>query len=299
MRCFCPRYIPLRAATAAPRHPSPLPKPLAVAAAQLPMTNFFVVCSQVLLTGVSPKEAKRLITHGAIVTTSAKAGSYAYDFTQEEVDKYELMHAARDRAAARKKEIHAGLPTKKENLNELEKDVSEMASSVKSKGPIEESLSRFFDSIQVCQETWNNAFVGDQISRIFKTENLTKLWAHLRNVYTDTAKCEDLIALIKPLFEDFAEFLPLVRCARMLTSEEKTRTLELCKKLPRDFHERFPERGVTVKMFMTFYELHDFVEKWGTIGMFNEDAFEARRGDAQHEAREKELCVDIIYICRN
>ena len=229
-----------------------------------------------MATGISQKEAKRLITNGAIVTTSATVGSYAYNFTQEEVDKYELMHAARDRATARKKEILVDLPSKRDTLKQWETEVDEMESTVKSKGPIEQSLSRFFDSIGVCQEAWNNAFVGDQISRIFKPENLTKLWKHLRDVYADKDKCEYLIALIKPIFEDFSEFLPLVRCARMLTSEEKSRALALCKELPQDFLRRFPERGVTVKLFMTFYELHDFIEKWGAIGMFNEDAFEAR-----------------------
>ena len=33
---------------------------------------------------------------------------------------------------------------------------------------------------------------------------------------------------------------------------------------------------VPVKLFMIFYEAHDFIKKWNTIGMFNEDAFEAR-----------------------
>jgi hypothetical protein len=67
-----------------------------------------------------------------------------------------------------------------------------------------------------------------------------------------------------------------VRCARMFTSTEKTRVLVLSKKIPLDYHFMFPERGVTVKMFMIFFEQHDFIEKWGTIGMLNEDAFDAR-----------------------
>jgi hypothetical protein len=33
---------------------------------------------------------------------------------------------------------------------------------------------------------------------------------------------------------------------------------------------------VTVKTFMIYFEMRDFIKKWGTIGMFNEDAFESR-----------------------
>ena len=74
---------------------------------------------KLMATGVIAKEAKRLITLGLIVTTKTKAGAQRFGFTQEELDQYELMHATRTRAAARKKEIHEELLDMKADLKKL------------------------------------------------------------------------------------------------------------------------------------------------------------------------------------
>jgi hypothetical protein len=90
------------------------------------------------------------------------------------------------------------------------------------------------------------------------------------------AQGEALIAKLKPLFEGFAELVPLVRTMTVLTPIKKARALELCKLLPEMLHRMCPTRGVTVKAFMIYFEMHDFIKEWDTIGLFNEDAFEAR-----------------------
>ena len=83
------------AATRRRRH-----RPAAPRAAHLPITTLSCCVFAFAVNGGRSKEAKRLMTNGAVVTTLTKAGSYVYNFTQEEVDKYELLHTARDRAAA-------------------------------------------------------------------------------------------------------------------------------------------------------------------------------------------------------
>ena len=126
---------------------------------------------KLMATCVIAKEAKRLITLGSIVTTKTKAGAQSFGFTQEEADQYELIHATRDRAAARKKEIHEELPDMKADLIKWQDEVKELEQTVKTKGPIENSMVAFFDSIKVCPQEYNNAFVGGQIDKIFMPAN--------------------------------------------------------------------------------------------------------------------------------
>ena len=118
-----------------------------------------------------------------IVTTKTKAGAQSFGFTQEEADQYELMHATRDRAAARKKEIHEELPEMKadvihEELPEMKADVikwqdevKELEQTVKTKWPIENSMVAFFDWIKVCPQEYNYAFVGGHICNILMLAN--------------------------------------------------------------------------------------------------------------------------------
>ena len=79
-----------------------------------------------MATGVIAKEAKRLIIVDSIVTTKTKAGAQSCGFTQEEVDQYDLVHATRDRVAARKKEIHAEFPDMKAGLKKWQDEVKEL-----------------------------------------------------------------------------------------------------------------------------------------------------------------------------
>jgi len=92
------------------------------------------------------------------------------------------------------------------------------------------------------------------------------------------------------LFDYFAEFFPLVRFTKMLSALDKARALKLCKELPRDLHELCPGRGVQVKTWMIFFEMHDFIDMWDTIGMFTEEAFETRHA-MRKELKRRCACI--------
>ena len=71
-------------------------------------------------------------------------------------------------------------------------------------------------------------------STIFTADNLAKLWDHLRNVYasTDSAdRGQALIEKVKQLFDDFEEFLPLVRSKKMLPR----RKMRVCSSCARNY----------------------------------------------------------------
>ena len=89
-------------------------------------------------------------------------------------------------------------------------------------------------------------------------------------------KFDTLLSTVKPMLDDYARFLPLVRSTTMLSEDDKKEVLGLCKSLPKQLHDLLPSRSVQVKTFMIYFQVHDFIEKWGTIGLFNEDPFESR-----------------------
>ena len=59
----------------------------------------------------------------------------------------------------------------------------------------------------------------------------------------------------------------------MLPPADKARALELCKKLPKDLHVLCPDRSVQGKTWRIFFEMHDFIETWDSIGQLTEFFF--------------------------
>ena len=128
---------------------------------------------------------------------------------------------------------------------------------------------------------------------IISADNLAKLWDHLRNVYASTDRADQgqaIIDKVKQLFDDFVEFLPLVRSTQMLSPVDKARALALCKKLPKDLHVLCPDRSAQVKTWMIFFEMHDFIEMWGSIGQFTEEVFETRHAK-RNELNRRFACI--------
>ena len=232
-----------------------------------------------------------------------------YGFTQEDVDKKNINFDLRGRAHARFEEIKAELPGKRKDLADWKANLEQHAEHVESKGPIELSFNEkvlgvcdkgFFDSIGVCVQSYNNAFVSRHIDVLYKSENLRAAYKNSGLV----EKGEELIAKWKPLFNDFTEFLPLVRTMRMFSSAEKARALVLCKSLPKQLVTICPNDTVAVKTFMIFFEMHDFIEMWDSIGIFNEDTFERRHAQRNHLHRryacvrataERDRCMRVAF----
>jgi hypothetical protein len=102
------------------------------------------------------------------------------------------------------------------------------------------------------------------------------LWAFIRAQYAihkDAPSAERLIEKMQPLFEGFARLLHLTSATRMLPSEEKTEVLGLCRSVPGLLRAARP--NTQIKTHMIEFELHEFIEYWGTIGILNEEAFES------------------------
>jgi len=119
-------------------------------------------------------------------------------------------------------------------------------------------------------------FVGGGIKRIVDEKNRTSLWAFLRAEYGKAGNAdgaEHLIEMMQPLFEGFARLLHLTSATRMLPSEEKTEVLGLCRSVPGLLRAARP--NTQIKTHMIEFELHEFIEYWGTIGILNEEAFES------------------------
>jgi hypothetical protein len=76
----------------------------------------------------------------------------------------------------------------------------------------------------------------------------------------------------------------------MLSPADKARALELCKKLPKDLHVLCPDRSVQVKTWMIFFEMHDFIEMWDSIGQFTEEVFETRHAK-RNELKRRFACI--------
>jgi hypothetical protein len=109
------------------------------------------------------------------------------------------------------------------------------------------------------------------------TKNRELLWTFLRTEYVkagkDIAAAEELIKKVKPLFDGFAELLHLTCAVRLLTATEKAAALSLCKSVPRMLRGIKPNSQI--KTHMIEFELHQFIEYWGTLGILNEEAFES------------------------
>jgi hypothetical protein len=260
---------------------------------------------------LSEAACKAAITRGKVVVTGTHHG-----FTKEEVDKYEYLSTMRAHASKAAEVLISALPKKREELARLEASLETLAGGLKAKGIIETSLENavpglcetgYYMSIGIMKQNWCNAFTGGHVNELFKAENLAKMWVHLEAAYKLAKMEEKFLELksdLKPLFDLFAEGLPLLRTTRMLTPREKARALAICKALPRLLHELCPERGVQVKTFMVFYHMHDFIMKFGTIGMFCEDAFEARHATRNGLKRRfacirctatRDQCIDTAY----
>jgi hypothetical protein len=138
----------------------------------------------------------------------------------------------------------------------------------------------WLSSANVSHSTYHKKdFVGGGIKRIVDEKNRTSLWAFLRAEYGKAGNAdgaEHLIEMMQPhlrLFEGFARLLHLTSATRMLPSEEKTEVLGLCRSVPGLLRAARP--NAQIKTHMIEFELHDFIEYWGTIGILNEEAFES------------------------
>lgn len=58
-----------------------------------------------------------------------------------------------------------------------------------------------------------------------------------------------------------------------MTSTEKETVLGLCRSVPRLLRKLKPNKQI--KTHMIEFEVHDFIQEWGTLGILNEEAFES------------------------
>jgi hypothetical protein len=176
--------------------------------------------------------------------------------------------------------------TTKEDMKQLRKDIDlqqkaceEYEETVFVVGPIEEAIeTTWLKSVGVSHSTYHKCeFVGNGVKSIIEKKSRESLWTFLRTEYVkagkDIAAAEELIKKVKPLFDGFAELLHLTCAVRLLTATEKAAALSLCKSVPRMLRGIKPNSQI--KTHMIEFELHQFIEYWGTLGILNEEAFES------------------------
>ena len=166
--------------------------------------------------------------------------------------------------------------------------------SVFSVGPIEKAIDTIWlQTAGVSHATYHKCdFVGDGVKRIMNKKNRDTLWVFIINEFSKTdggaLKAEEIISKMKPLFDDFAELLHLTSLTRILSSNEKAQALRLCRCLPKAL--RNIKSNKQIKTHMIEFELYQFIDQWGTIGMLNEEAFESIHAH-MNTLRRRYVCV--------
>jgi hypothetical protein len=223
-----------------------------------------------LLPGYTPT----LVTRG--ITTAELEKN---EIPDETIKAYQLLNSTVKCRVERVKTALAKAVELKEEIALQQKAHDEYEETVFEVGPIEEAIdTTWLKSVNVSHSTYfAHDFVGGGVKRIVEKKNRESLWTFLRTEYAkagkDIAAAEELIKKVKPLFDGFAELLHLTCAVRMLTEDEKERVLGLCKSVPRLLREVKPNSQI--KTHMIEFELHQFIEYWGTVGILNEEAFES------------------------
>ncbi|KAJ1447569.1 hypothetical protein M885DRAFT_624262, partial [Pelagophyceae sp. CCMP2097] len=214
---------------------------------------------------------KSPVTAGIEVSVLQRAGIDA-----DTISQYRILNGMMKKSAARLNDMKKTIDDLKKEIEGQQAAYDEYKETVFEIGPIEEAIEgTWLASANVSHSTYNKKdFVGGGIKRILDAKNRTSLWAFIRAQYAihkDAPSAERLIEKMQPLFEGFARLLHLTSATRMLPSEEKTEVLGLCRSVPGLLRAARP--NTQIKTHMIEFELHEFIEYWGTIGILNEEAF--------------------------
>ncbi|KAJ1444609.1 hypothetical protein M885DRAFT_580594, partial [Pelagophyceae sp. CCMP2097] len=179
--------------------------------------------------------------HKPTVTTGISAADLKKDgIDADTISQYGILNRMVKDDAARCKAMTKSIAELKEEIGEQQEAYDDFKAPVFDIGPIEMAIEgTWLSSANVSHSTYHKRdFVGGGIKRI-----------------------------------GFARLLHLTSATRMLPSEEKTEVLGLCRSVPGLIRAARP--NAQIKTHMIEFELHDFIEYWGTIGILNEEAFES------------------------
>jgi hypothetical protein len=217
---------------------------------------------------------KASITRG--LTEAALQTSKVADAT---IKAYLAKHGTMKGLVVREKTAQGEITKLKDDIDLQQKAYDEYQDRVIVVGPIEQAIeTTWLASVSASHSTYHKLdFVGNGVKRIVEKKNQESLWTFVRAEYVKAGKgialAEELIKKAKPLFEGFAELLHLTCAVRLLTDTEKASALSLCKSVPRMLRE--VKANSQIKTHMIEFELSQFIEYWGTVGILNEEAFES------------------------
>ncbi|XP_074661605.1 uncharacterized protein LOC141914238 [Tubulanus polymorphus] len=143
-------------------------------------------------------------------------------------------------------------------------------------GPLCKTLNQVLIEIGVDRQAYHsNSFVGNHIHKLLNNaEKLCK-------VIPD----ESISSLFQELFERLRSLYRLYSASRFLSKDEISNMTTQCHDFGRFFTSKFPNVNITPKIHILVYHVPEFVNMWGTLGLFSEQALESKHASVNRDNR--------------
>ncbi|XP_074658656.1 uncharacterized protein LOC141911568 [Tubulanus polymorphus] len=173
----------------------------------------------------------------------------------------------------------------KSRLSEAQNQLQEIFKVVNSSmGPVTKRLNEILAEIGIDRQAYyGGCIVGNHINKMLKNDDKSNNPQKLCSVLSGHA--DDDYTKFLELFERLSNLYALYTACRFLTADEKSLFRKLCHDFGRFYTDAFPSFTITPKLHILIYHAPDFVDMWGSLGLFGEQGLEGKHASVNRDNR--------------